>query len=191
MFDTHPSDEILYEYLDGQLDPENFSTLKNHFAGCQECSSRFIAFERLFAEIESLPEIPLNKDFSTPVLKKIRPSPALPRKWKWALIGQFALTGLVLTFVLPIFIRSESFITISLFGEKAINQLFLNGSVIYGQGLTFINGLSTKLLELIYTLQNPNLSLSLFTVIPVLIATGVLWLVGNSLLLRNQLSGPK
>ena len=191
MSDPHLSDEMIYEYLEGRLNPENSAEVERHRTICEPCSARWLMFERLFNDLENLPDMPLNKDFSDPVLKALRPSLTLPRTWGWALAGQIALTGVVLVLALPFLLQSEWFQTVGGLGEDLSSQLLNHWAALFGQGKEFLTGFTDPLAKLIDNLQNPNLSLSILPLIPVLIATGVLWLVGNGLLLREQGSGPK
>jgi hypothetical protein len=124
-------------------------------------------------------------DLSGAVVRAIQPVVEMPPRWQWAVVFQFALSGLILLLTIPVILASEGYQTLAQFlpsdstGFQSILELILPIEV-------FIRELTQSMVLEIQHLQFPNLPVGLVTVIPILLTTGILWLVGNGLLLRKQ-----
>ncbi len=95
----HLNDDTLNEYHDDALTPARRAEAESHLAACAECQTRLAGLRALFASIEALPDAPLERDLSRPVLSALRPRPApLPPIVRWAFVAQAAL-AVVLTLV--------------------------------------------------------------------------------------------
>jgi anti-sigma factor RsiW len=93
----HVSDEEFLWYLDGELADRRRSRLEDHLITCQACSQRLVAWRDLYGQLESLPDLTLERDFVKLVEAKIQ---ARRRsKIHWAIwVAQGASLVLLLTF---------------------------------------------------------------------------------------------
>jgi hypothetical protein len=102
----HLSDSQLNEYLDGTLAPGMHTAAVRHLAACAECAARLTALKALFAEIESLPELPMSRSLRPAVLQSIgvpgAARPPLPRWLRLAAVVQAALAAGALAIAAPL-----------------------------------------------------------------------------------------
>jgi predicted anti-sigma-YlaC factor YlaD len=87
----HLTDDLLHEYLDGELNSQVASLVQQHLDGCRECAARLQAWRCLFRDIDGLPELEQSVDFEPIVLARL---PQLREGWSWTLwlqIGQAVL----------------------------------------------------------------------------------------------------
>ena len=68
----HVTDVQLNEYLDHESAERE--QIETHISSCADCAARLTALQALFAEIESLPELPLTHDLTA----RFTPTPSLP-----------------------------------------------------------------------------------------------------------------
>jgi len=191
MFDHHPSDELLNEYFDNLLRSDQREVVAYHLTDCKECTLRVEALILLYNDLKNLPEIELTRDLTGVVLRSIRPSLAMPRRWGWAVMTQFSLAGLLLLVSLPVILRSEAMQGVNFFDMQFLDAFDEILAAFFNQGFVFLNRFSNLFSEIFQAFQQTDLPFSIVTLGPVVLATGVLWLVGNGLLLRNQLSESK
>jgi predicted anti-sigma-YlaC factor YlaD len=59
---THPSTELLSEYLDGELDPEAERETAAHLAGCPECGALLAELRRVLVRAQALEDRPPRGD---------------------------------------------------------------------------------------------------------------------------------
>lgn len=87
----HITDDVLHEYLDGELNSEDRSNIQLHLTSCKECTLRLETWGSLFTEIERLPDLEELINFEPLVLANL--SDSRPRRsWAiWMLIGQATL----------------------------------------------------------------------------------------------------
>jgi hypothetical protein len=87
----HLTDDLLHEYLDGELNTEVGALVQQHLDGCPACSARLQAWHGLFSEIERLPDLEQGVDFEPIVLARLS-RPQAGRSWTlWLQIGQAVL----------------------------------------------------------------------------------------------------
>jgi anti-sigma factor RsiW len=87
----HLTDELLHEYLDGELDAELGALVQQHLDGCRACSARLQAWHGLFRDIEGLPDLEQGVDFEPIVLTQLSRTRA-GRSWtSWLQVGQAVL----------------------------------------------------------------------------------------------------
>jgi predicted anti-sigma-YlaC factor YlaD len=103
----HLSLEQLNRYLDDDLDSTESATVAAHLASCEACQRELEALHRLFAELESVPSVPLPADLSAQVVQQLAPS--APR-WSWrAWVAALVQLGIGLAVLLwlapPLFTR--------------------------------------------------------------------------------------
>ncbi len=182
----HLPDDLLNEYLDGYLSASQTDTVETHLATCAGCAARAQSLRVLFTTLDDLPDLPLNKDFSKSVLRAVRPEVALPRPWKWAVWGQLALTALLIALALPTILQSE-WITALHLSPDFFPEPLTNASVVFNEFTQTISQTVAQGMARFQALQSPNLPFSINVLIPILLATGLLWLVGNGLLLKKRI----
>jgi len=187
---AHLDDILLNGYLDEALERSARTDVEAHLAHCPDCSTRLIELRTLFADLESLPDLPLERDLTPAVLavarRKARPqplaSPALGLIFALQAVVSIALLGLALPLFAPSF---QSFTTFQ-FGEQAsilFANLLATLSASWSALLTSAQNLvseSTSLMQPIQTL--PFISEAGLMIC--LSAVFLLWLLGNGLLLR-------
>lgn len=175
----HISDEQLNEYLDGEA--SDSPGIELHLSTCEECSARLVALQALFAEIESLPEVKLSRNIAERFMPEPARSTQLPRFLTITLTLQAALAAVAILLAAPFVMR---FLSRYLPGlpEPSFADLFL---LLQSQWMAWLDQLSTFQFPAIPEIPVVELS-SLFMVF-IVIGVCVLWLIGNGLLLRNQM----
>lgn len=170
----HLTDQQLNEYLDHESTERVF--IEAHLSACEECAARFSALQNLFAELDSLPELELTRDLAA----RFTPRPSLPAQLPKfltltvSLQAAFAIIAAVIAVpfmanLLPA-VEMPSFTTI--FASLQSQWVFL------------LDQLST------FNLQPVTFNLPIFEMSSLLLAlagVSVLWILGNGLLLRNQM----
>lgn len=174
----HVTDEQLNEYLDNETRPEERALIDSHLSACQECAARVTALQTLFAEIESLPELELSRPLAAPFTRPTSlPGAQLPRWLTLTATLQAACALVVLLFAAP-------FMTNLL---PSIEALSLTPILLQLQSQW------TAWLDLLSSFhfpsmpQLPALEISSLMLTLTLLGVSLLWLVGNGLLLRQQL----
>ncbi len=187
---VHLDDILLNEYLDEALERSARTDVEAHLANCPECSTRLLELRTLFSDLESLPDLPLERDLTPAVLavarRKSRPqplaSPALGLIFALQAIVAIVLLGLAL----PLFTQPLQSITSFQFGEQIsllLANLLATLSVSWSALLTSAQNLvseSTALMQPIQALP----FISEASLMICLSAVFLLWLLGNGLLLR-------
>ncbi len=77
---THPSSQLLSEYLDGTLDPEAEREVVGHLAGCAGCGDLLADLRRVMVRAQALEDLPPREDLWPGVAAAIGAAPA--RKWR-------------------------------------------------------------------------------------------------------------
>jgi anti-sigma factor RsiW len=191
----HPDDTTLNEFLDGELDAPDRAGLEAHLAVCRECEGHLAELRQVYTALEAWPEVGLARDLSPAVLKAIR-SPQPKLNWvSWVLAIQAVLVIGLLVAAWPFAMQSEVGQTLWLLAQRSIAQVAVQaldtaGSLWAGwlaevqvrlQAVQAVGGL----------LQAPALRLPMVTLWALLGSAVLLWLVGNSLLLRPFWPGDK
>jgi anti-sigma factor RsiW len=175
----HLTDEQLNEYLDNEInDP---AQVEIHLSSCADCAARLAARQALFDEIESLPEIALSRDLTAPVVRQLSGRASLPRSLRLAVILQFTAAIVILVFSAPFVVQFLSSYVASLQTPSFAGVLLQ----VQAQWTAWLDMLSQLRLPNIPEIPVFELS-SLFLMLAV-IGASVLWLIGNGLLLRNQI----
>lgn len=170
----HLTDEQLNEYLDNESTERVF--IEARLSACEECAARFSTLQNLFAELDSLPELELTRNLAA----RFTPRPSLPAQipkfltLTVSLQAAFAIIAAVIAVpfmanLLPA-VEMPSFTTI--FASLQSQWVFL------------LDQLST------FNLQPVTFNLPIFEMSSLLLAlagVSVLWILGNGLLLRNQM----
>jgi len=99
--DQHPDQDTLQAYLDQVLVPGSSREVEEHLESCPACREKTAILEKMFTRLETLPEIPLPKDFSPGVLEMIRDQKQLSRGVTWTLVIEGIAAGTILGLVIP------------------------------------------------------------------------------------------
>lgn len=72
MLSDHLNDDLIQEFLDGNLSVFERQQFEKHVQNCDKCRWRMEEFEELFSELNEQPEIQLSRSFTKKVVKKTR-----------------------------------------------------------------------------------------------------------------------
>lgn len=171
----HLTDEQLNEYLDNEINARE--QIELHLNSCNECSLRFSDLQNLFLELDSLPDLQLTRDLSKRFITSGQLNLGLPR---WLTLTVFAQATLALISL----IISIPFITTYI---PQIDVASLTSPLFEIQSLwnTWLDSLSTLQLPTIPQFPIPIIEMS--SLLLALAGIFVLWILGNGLLLRNQI----
>ena len=171
----HLTDEQLNEYLD-EATTERVQ-IEAHLSSCEECAARLSTLQNLFTELDSLPELELTRDLAAPFT--LRPSlPAqLPKFLTLTAFLQAAVALAALIIAIP-FVSA----LLPQIEPPSFTKIFFQ---IQSQWTVWLDQLSTLALPTFQPINLPTFEMSslLFT----LAGVSVLWILGNGLLLRNQM----
>lgn len=175
----HLTDEQLNEYLDHEASDR--VQIELHVASCKDCSARLSALQDLFSEIESLPELELSPDFAVGFISSPNQPVPLPRSLTLTATLQAALAVLGTIAAAPFVMQFISSSVPNLSTPSPVD-VFMQ---LQSQWTVWLDALSTLPAPTIPEIPAINVS-SLF-VMSTIIGVSLLWLVGNGLLLRNQM----
>ena len=190
----HLTDELLNEYLDHEL--ADRARVDDHIAACADCSARLAALRTLFTELESLPEeklsrdlreaslwdaAPFTRDASTSLSASLNLPAPLPRSLRLTVILQTVAAVVALVFAAPFVTEfvAPYFATLQL---PSFTEVLIQ---IQTQWITWLDTLSQ--LQLPTLPEIPVVEFSSLVIMLILAGASTLWLVGNGLLLRNQI----
>jgi hypothetical protein len=170
----HLTDLQLNEYLDNETAER--VQIQAHLSSCDECVARLTTLQELFAEIESLPELALTKSLATPFMRTSSLPAQLPAWLPLTVTLQAAIALVVLIVAAPFVIQLLPDLEI-----PSLSNIFIQSQT---QWETWLGILSQFQIP---TLPTFSFELSNLFLIFVLAVVSTLWLVGNGLLLRNQI----
>lgn len=99
--DQHPDQDTLHAYLDQALVSGSSRKVEEHLESCPVCREEIATLKKMIARLETLPEIPLQKDFSAGVLEMIRDQKQLSRGITWTLVIEAIAAGVILGLIIP------------------------------------------------------------------------------------------
>lgn len=172
----HISDVQLNEYLDNET--ENRAEIETHLDSCDECAARLSAFQALFADLDSLPEVELSTDLAARFRPRPSPDPQLPPWLTLTASLQAAAALVALIVAIPFFsimlpkVEMPSFTT----------WLFELQSL----WTSWLDALSTFQLPITRFPSLPAYPVELSTLFIALAIVSIFWIFGNGLLLRNR-----
>jgi anti-sigma factor RsiW len=180
----HPSDEQLNEYLDGEA--ADRGQVELHLAGCRECAARLEALQALVTELQGLPEAALSRDLAAAVTRRLdSSSPALPPVPRWLRLA----TGLQAAAVFVAIALAAPFVF-----EAAVSYLPALQLPSPGEYLTEVQSLWAAWLDALSQVRAPSLpqlpsasGIPALSFLFTLAAASVVWLLGNGILLKNQI----
>ena len=83
---NHITTDQLHAYLDQNLDQTKHQEIKIHLDRCPSCQEELSRLEIIFARLENLPPLELEKDLSLPVLAQLREETKLSLGITWTLV---------------------------------------------------------------------------------------------------------
>jgi anti-sigma factor RsiW len=190
----HLSNDTLNEFLDGALDGSARAEVEAHLAACRVCSARLEVLGAVFAGLASLPQLALGRDLRSGVMAAVRAQnqtalrpfadprrPAIQVVFALQLLAALALIAFAWPFLASLAQPAP------LIGSADINRFVAQ---LAGAWLDF-GGLWLALERgLTSATAQPALPLEMLLqpVVAglVLVGGGVLWLLGNALLLRPR-----
>lgn len=172
----HLTDEQFNEYLDHEL--QDRVQVEMHLSSCDECAARLSQLKNLFDEIESLPEINLSRSL---VPHFVPHTPSLPRWLTLTATLQAALAILTIIIGAPFVLQLTS-PYLSDLEAPSFGEIFL---VLQSQWMALLDMLSA--LQLPRLPEIPVVEVSSLALALILAAVSALWIVGNGLLLRNNI----
>jgi len=171
----HLTDVQLNEYLDNET-PER-AQIESHLSSCDECAARLTALRALFAEIESLPELTLSRNIAARfALSPSLPAP-LPRWLTLTATLQAALALIAIIIAAPFVMNLLPAIETPSFTDVFVQ--------IQSQWIALLDILSQ--IQMPTLPEIPVIELSSLVITLTIAGVSMLWLVGNGLLLRNQI----
>lgn len=187
----HLSDHTLNEFRDGTLPSRSLAAAQEHLRDCEVCAHRLSEIADVFTALEGLPEEPLGNDLSPRIVEAIRARAASPKrlspKSTWSLglalaaecIGAWALLALV---------WSEAQSWLALAPLPDFTGLF--GAALEEAGVfltaVFASPDPLGLGSLAAVINAPSIPwASVSSLITLLAASTLVWLLGNGLLIRR------
>jgi hypothetical protein len=175
----HLTDEQLNEYLDHEA--ADSAGIELHLSTCEDCFARLAALQDLFSEIESLPDVELSRDVLPGFVPGLNLPVELPRSLRLTVTLQAALAAVAILVAAPFVMQFLSPYVSGISGTY-FTELLLQ---LQSQWMAWLDMLSTFQFPAIPEIHVVELS-SLFMILTV-IGVSLLWLVGNGLLLRDQI----
>ncbi len=170
----HLTDDQLNEYLDEATHER--AQIESHLDSCDECAARLSTLQNLFTELDSLPELELTRDFAA----RFFPRPSLPAQLPKFLTLTVTLQAAV---ALTAIILAVPFIAqfIPVLELASLSNVFIQ---LQTQWTTWLDMLSQFQFPTVPTF---TFEISSIYLMSALVGVFMLWLVGNGLLLRNQI----
>jgi anti-sigma factor RsiW len=173
---SHLTDEQLNEYLDNET--KERAQIETHLSSCDECAMRLTALEALFAEIESLSELELTQSIAA----GLAPSPSLPVPQLPSWLTLTATLQAVIALI-TIFLAAPMVMTLlPAIQSPSLTEVFIQAQ---SQWMAWLDTLSQ--FQMPAMPEIPVIELSSLVIALTVAGVSALWLVGNGLLLRNQI----
>lgn len=189
---NHPSESRLHAYLDRELEPDARRAVEAHLEACSGCQERVAALVTLFERLEEMPEQPLSRDLSAPVVASVRARRRESRlvarlAWAEALVAVGVGT---LVWLLTGGLAISAYPSLGLPGTLTRLRGLVDASVelLLGLAVEFASRLNALMAEAAQLSSSPGIleppeGLS-WT--PILALVIVVWLIGNGVLLRGS-----
>jgi hypothetical protein len=171
----HLTDEQLNEYLDNETTDR--TQIELHLSSCADCAARLSTLQDLFAEIESLSELELTR----PIASRPPLPTSVPRSLTLTVILQAALALVTIIVAAPFVMQFISPYLANVPAPSLADVLVQ----IQTQWMLWLDALSTVQMPAIPEIPVVEIS-GLFMMLAIIVVS-LLWLIGNGLLLRNQI----
>jgi Putative zinc-finger len=187
----HLNDQTLNEFLDGALSSRALAAAQQHLKDCEVCARRLGEISDIFAMLEGLPEDPLRRDLSSGIVEAIRMREASPKRTSWKPnlglgLGLAAETLAALALLALAWSEAQSWLALVPLPDftgpfsTALEGVGVFLSALFASPDPF--GLGT-LPAMITAPTIPWASVS--SLITLLAASTLVWLLGNGLLIRR------
>jgi len=153
----HLTELQLNDYLDGFLTSQQELEFEEHFQQCPDCTRQLKNLRSVFADLLVLEELDPSNDLSIRVLAQLPAEIRIPQKWWWT------------------------------FGLQGICGVVLALAILYNQ-FSKLEPLLDSLRPIFIRLTSfapPTIPYSIYSLLPILISAGILWLVSSSFILRK------
>ena len=172
----HLTDEQLNEYLDNET--KERVRIEAHLSSCDDCAARLTALQDLFAEIESLPELELTQSIAERfTASSSLPVPQLPRWFILTATLQAAVALITIILAAPMVKNLLPAIQ-----TPSLTDVFIQVQSRWMARLDMLSQFQMPTLP-----ELPVIELSSLVIVLTLAGVSTLWIVGNGLLLRNQI----
>ena len=171
----HLTEEEFNEYLDNEI--QDRTPIESHLSSCAECAARLATLKALFAEIESLPELELTLSIAARSAPSLGLPAQLPRWLTLTAILQAALALVTTILATPMVINLLPVIQMPSLTDVLVQ--------IQSQWAAWLGILSN--FQLPSVPEIPVFEFSSLILALILVGVSMLWLIGNGLLLRNQI----
>ena len=175
----HLTDEQLNEYLDHEANDR--VQIELHLATCEECSARLMALRDLFSEIASLPDVGLSPEFAMRFTQSPGSSTTLPPSLALTMTLQAVLTVVAIVVAAPFVMQFVSSNSLA-FSLPSFVDVIMH---LQSQWIAWLDTLSTLTFPPIPEIPVVNMSGLYLTLM--ILGVSLLWLIGNGLLLKNQM----
>ncbi len=175
---NHLSDEQLNKYLDHESNEP--AQIESHLAACDQCATRLARLQALFTELDSLPDATLSVDLMPAVLQRVSGSAILPKWLTLTVALQAALAVIIILIAAPFMIEFAS-ASLPILQMPSIAEILFS---LQAQWMSWLDTLATFQLPV---LPIPTPQFSSVVIGLTLAGASMFWLVGNGLLLRNQI----
>jgi hypothetical protein len=175
----HLSEEQLNEYLDDES--REREQIELHLATCNECAARLDSLRALFNELDSLPELALSRDLAAPVMRTLSLPGQLPKWLTLTALLQTAL-ALVAAFIAAPFIMEFASASVPVLQMPSLGDAYIQLQLQWNLWLDMLSTIQMPSMP-----EIPVMEMSSLMLMTTLVGVFMLWLVGNGLLLRNQI----
>jgi len=194
--DLHPEEPVLNEYLDNELSPENLIILEEHLTTCTACTDRLTALKAVFATLNELPDMPLERDLTAAVLDTIQKRGTRERTAAPGINLVFLMEAIAATILLaaagPFIMRWISSRIIVQFIDQIPG---ITDSILRAWSARWLGWLSAGGSYALrwqgiwdqFIPSTPDIQIPLVGIIGLLAAALLVWLAGNGMLLRSHL----
>ncbi len=180
----HLSEDALFEFIDQALPKDRLDEIETHLEACKTCRERLSEFNALFSTVETLPDEPIMRDLTPEVLTAIKRGAVLAPIWWWLLILQGILALGLIAITVPFIFNSPLTNSLLENGRDILAMLSTNLSYWLQEWFSLI-GTTSQLFSVRLPL---SLGIPIQPILWLLLLATVTWIVGNSILLRTQLT---
>lgn len=167
----HLTQQTIYAYLDHELSDTELSAMQAHVSQCGECAQRVELARALFAQLEGLPDEPLQADLVPGVIERLEPATRwLPRIALGEMLAALAISAGLLFGL----------------GSGTVSARLIGAGRQTVQAIEIaLQGLGTALAQALPSPGSLQLELGASTIWTVAAVAVALWALGNGLVLRR------
>ncbi len=184
---VHPGEDRLHEYLDELLNSEERRELEAHTSSCEQCARELEQLSGVFSELSLLAEIPLKADLSRAVLAAIQENARRRAGVRIAIAVQVSLLLLITFLIGP---NIYTFLTrlSGLIEPSTVSTWLLESFILFQASIGLsLQSLRHELVELLeFNFLLDQFSIQTTHLISLVGGVFILWLIGNTVLLRDS-----